>query len=90
MATVAAMRETLSRRGIAPATLSRAEAAAYVGLSLNAFLAEVAAGNLPKPLPLKCRRKLFSRADLDRVLGKSDPAANVEQEIAAAIDGYEV
>ncbi len=56
----------------APAVLSRREAAAYVRLGVRTFAREVKAGRLPPPLDLACRRKLWSRAALDRAI---DPAA---------------
>lgn len=92
MPSIAALRENMSRRGIAPATLNLAEAAAYVGLSVNTFRKEIVAGTMPAPLPLKSGRKLFSRAALDRATGSQQTAPQVsqEQEIAAAIDAYDV
>lgn len=56
----------------APAVLSRREAAAYVRLGVRTFARQVAAGRLPPPLDLTCRRKLWSRAALDRAI---DPAS---------------
>lgn len=92
MPSVAATRERLRAAGIEPATLSTAEAAGYTGLSVGTFLAEVKAGTLPSPLPFKARRKLFSRAALDRALGSADAPRpdQVEQDISQAIDNYAV
>lgn len=76
----------------APATLGIAGAAAYVGLSVNTFRAEVAAGTMPPPVPLACRRKLWSRAALDRAIegpdAASEPPAPLGEQIADAIDAY--
>ena len=72
-----------------PATLSRMEAAAYTGLSPNTFDAEVAAGHYPQPLPHKARRKLWSKAALDRVINPEQPApVTVDEDINKAIDNY--
>ncbi|MGE0024832.1 MAG: helix-turn-helix transcriptional regulator [Hyphomicrobium sp.] len=92
MATRRAIREDLSRRGIQPGGLSLDEAAAYVGISPNTFLAEVEAGTLPGPLPLKARRKVWSRDALARAIGAADtsPARDLGEEIDKAIDEYAV
>lgn len=84
------MRDALARRGIMPAGMPLAEAAAYMGLSPNTFLAEVAAGNLPPPLPLKCRRKVWSRAALDAALGAGVTSEPTAEDIDAAIEAYVV
>lgn len=89
MTSRATMRETLRSRGIGPGTLSLAEAAAYVGLSPNTFLTEVAAGKMPAPIDLKSRRKLWPKAALDRRLGatQTDETA-LQAAIAEAIETY--
>lgn len=52
-----------------PRLLSREQAAAYVGLSPEAFLKEVMAGTFPHPFPLRrTRRRLWDKAELDRIL----------------------
>lgn len=42
-----------------PRLIHRDQAAAYVGLSPNAFDSEVAAGTFPKPFPLRRTRRLL-------------------------------
>lgn len=92
MSTTAATREAMRRAGIEPGTLTLAEAAAYCALSRNTFLSEVAAGKLPRPLDLACRRKVWSRAALDRALGGplTETARPIEAEIDEAIESYAV
>lgn len=52
-----------------PRLLSREQAAAYVGLSPEAFLKEVVLGTFPHPFPLRrTKRRLWDKAELDRVL----------------------
>lgn len=52
-----------------PRLLSREQAAAYVGLSPEAFLKEVVLGTFPHPFPLKrTKRRLWDKAELDRVM----------------------
>lgn len=52
-----------------PRLLSREQAAAYVGLSPEAFLQEVVAGTFPHPFPLKrTKRRLWDKSELDRIL----------------------
>lgn len=82
----------LVRRGIQPGGLSLAEAAAYVGVSPNTFLREVRAGTLPGPLPLKARRRVWSRDALARAVGAADtsPKPDLGEEIDRAIDEYAV
>jgi predicted DNA-binding transcriptional regulator AlpA len=90
MPTVRAAREDLTRRGIAPDGLSLPEAAAFIGLSVNTFLREVEAGTLPPPLPLKSRRRIWSRAALARASATDDtpPEVDLTDEIDKAIDEY--
>jgi predicted DNA-binding transcriptional regulator AlpA len=72
------------------ATLGVRDAASYCGLSVNTFLREVKAGTLPRPIPLASRRRLWSRATLDRALaGELSPKAPALT-IAEAIDAYDV
>jgi predicted DNA-binding transcriptional regulator AlpA len=57
-----------------PRLVDRKEAAAYVGLSPNAFDREVKAGTFPAPFPLtRIRRRLWDvralDAAVDRVMG---------------------
>ena len=63
-----------------PRLLSATQAAAYVGLSLNAFVARV--GN-PFPAPVRFgRRKLFDRLAIDRAvdaLSQSAPQSPAEK-----------
>lgn len=92
MASVADIQAELARRGIAPVALSRDEAAAYLGLSPGTFAREVAAGTLPPPIPLAGRRRLWSRAALDRAAAGPDARPEPADEpaaIAAAIDAYQ-
>lgn len=73
--------------GVAPRLLSREQAAAYVGLSPETFLAEVAAGTFPRPFPLKrTRRRLWDRAEIDRAL---DARRTVEVEGSGERDWHE-
>ena len=61
----------LARCGISPRGLPVEAAAAYVGLSAPTFLAEVEAGSMPKPLPLRrSERKVWDREALDRALDR--------------------
>ena len=89
MTTVATLREQLAQRGIKPATLQLEEAAAYVGMSKRTFLREVQAGNMPKPLELRGRRKLFSIAALDqRINPQQAPQRSMRDEIDEALESY--
>ena len=84
-------RDDLCRRGITPGGLPLEEAAAFVGISPNSFLNEVEAGTMPPPLPLKTRRKIWSRAALARVTGGDHTEAtkqDVTDEIDRAIEDY--
>jgi predicted DNA-binding transcriptional regulator AlpA len=57
---------------IQPRLLSRDEAAVYVGLSPNAFDAEVAAGTFPAPFKLaKIRRLLWDVRALDLAMDRA-------------------
>jgi excisionase family DNA binding protein len=49
--------------------LSRAQAAVYLGIGRSHFDALVKVGRLPQPLPGLGRRRVWSRAALDAVLG---------------------
>lgn len=62
----------------APAGLSRAEAAAYVGVSPVAFDVLVASGLMPLPLPLGIRRRVWNVRALDFAL---DKLAGIERSI---------
>lgn len=62
----------------APAGLSRAEAAAYVGVSPVAFDALVTSGLMPPPLPLGIRRRVWNIRALDFAL---DKLAGIERSI---------
>jgi hypothetical protein len=65
-----AERAAEERWRIAPRLLSRERVAAYVGLSPNAFEAEVAAGTFPGPFPLRrARRLLRDIRALDAAIG---------------------
>lgn len=70
--------------GLTPRLLSREQAAAYVGLSANAFDGEVAAGTFPKPFPLRdTKRLLWDREELDRTL---DARLTCQVEIESWVD----
>ncbi len=57
----------IQRRGLDPE-----EAAAYVGLSQGAFLAEVAAGGMPQPIQLRAsEERVWDRLALDRAIEAS-------------------
>jgi hypothetical protein len=57
---------------LAPRLVSRAQAAARVGLSPNAFDREVRAGTFPGPFPLRqTRRNLWDVRALDAVLDRA-------------------
>lgn len=81
----------LIRRGIAPRVLDLDLAAAYVGLSGEAFLAAVADGRYPKPLP-DGRRRQWDRIALDHAidqrsaLGAHSQRQETPDDIMAAID----
>lgn len=73
---------------VAPRLLSQEEAAAYVGLSPNAFWQEVEAGTFPHPFPLtKTRRRLWDvralDAALDRAMGMASKQNDREARKAA-------
>lgn len=89
MTSTAAQQQHLRAVGVEPATLKLADAAAYVSLSPNTFLREVAAGTMPPPVPLASRRKLWSRAALDaRVGGRKAAPDPIERQIDEAIERY--
>lgn len=76
----------LMAKGIVPRGLTRAEAAAYVGLSEKTFRARVKAAKLPDANPATGR---WDRAAIDRALGDHGRAAtaqNLREAIDAAID----
>ena len=76
---------SLMAKGISPRGLTRAEAAAYVGLGVRTFSARVAAGMLPGAHPATGR---WDRAALDRALGAAGEGGTLRDAIDAAIDGY--
>jgi hypothetical protein len=68
-------RSRLVQIGLKPLALCAGEAAALCGLSQAQFLKEVGAGNLPQPLRLLCKRKLWSLRALESAInghGDSD------------------
>lgn len=83
--------EELARRGISPRVLELELAAAYVGLSADAFLGAVAAGRYPKPLA-DGRRRQWDRKALDAAIdrrskiGTHSPRVETPDDIMAAID----
>ncbi|MFN3744233.1 MAG: helix-turn-helix transcriptional regulator [Hyphomicrobiaceae bacterium] len=77
------------RRPPTAPTLGLAEAASYVGLSPTTFMREVKAGTLPPPLKLQCRRRLWSRAALDRAIDPDHAQPPPNDRVAAAIDAYD-
>lgn len=80
------------RPSILPRGLSRLEAAAYVGLSPNAFDRAVRAGDLPAPRRFPSVAKaLWDRVQLDRVFDRSSPgqlscSCDDEEAMLRAID----
>jgi hypothetical protein len=71
-------RSRLAQIGLKPLALSADEAAALCGLSQPQFLKEVGVGNLPRPLRLLCKRKLWSLRALESAINGnvgSDTAA---------------
>ena len=59
-----------------PRLLDRDQAAAYAGLSPNAFDAEVSAGTFPAPFPLgRVRRNLWDKRALDAVMDRASGLA---------------
>lgn len=82
----------LVRRGIPPRVVDIELAAAYVGLSADAFLEAVAAGRYPKPLPDGRRRQWDIKA-LDvaidrrsRLVAQSPRKTETPDDLMAAID----
>jgi len=63
--------------------MTRREAAAYVRLSVRTFSKEVDAGSMPAPLSLTSRRKLWSRAALDRAIDPQNAMPEVMEAIRA-------
>lgn len=61
--------------GILPLGLPRLAAAAYCGMTPGEFDAAVDRGELPKALPLRCRRKLWHTEALRKAL---DGMAGIE------------
>jgi hypothetical protein len=61
-------RSRLVQIGLKPLALSADEAAALCGLSQAQFLKEVGAGNLPPPVRLLCKRKLWSLRALESAI----------------------
>lgn len=93
-----AARARLARAGIAPRGLPLDEAAAYVNLSANAFLAEVAAGTYPGPVSHKASSLTWDRRALDLALDRlsgitgagEPPPAHVTAAMYEAIEHAEV
>lgn len=82
--TRAAAIAALAAKGIVPRGLTRAEAAAYVGLSERTFARRVAAGKLPGPHAATGR---WDRVALDAALGAAGQPAErgLRDQIEAAI-----
>lgn len=59
-------------------TLDRRQVADKLGMSIRRLNQELAAGSIPPPLPLKGRRKLWSRVHLDRWLSDADDQRDVD------------
>lgn len=72
------VRAKLARLGITPRGMALDEAAGYCDMSEKAFLAEVAAGRLPGPLPFGCERRIWDRHALDAALDKMAALAQAE------------
>lgn len=84
MTTRAAATETLRTMGIAPRGMTRAVAAAYVGLSERAFAQRVKDGRLPGPHPATGR---WDRIAIDAALGgPRETAHTLDEDIMAAIE----
>lgn len=81
--TKSAAMAALIAKGLAPRGLTRAEAAAYVGLGDRAFARRVAEGKLPPVHPATGR---WDRAALDRALGPVATTEALRDAIDAAID----
>jgi predicted DNA-binding transcriptional regulator AlpA len=72
----------MSDIAVAPRVMSRKEAAAYVGLGVDAFNQEVQSGTFPAPLALaRTRRAVWDRVALDKAL---------DAQMGEAIDDWEV
>jgi hypothetical protein len=65
-------RSRLVQIGLKPLALGADEAAALCGLSQAQFLKEVGAGNLPPPLRLLCKRRLWSLRALESAINGYD------------------
>jgi|SRR5690349_24964813 predicted DNA-binding transcriptional regulator AlpA len=61
-------RSRLVQIGLQPLALNAPEAAALCCLSPAQFLKEVAAGNLPRPVRLICKRKVWSLRALESAI----------------------
>lgn len=81
--TKAAATAAIVAKGIVPRGLTRAEAAAYVGLSARSFSARVRESKLPPAHPVTGR---WDRAALDRALGPTSDEEGMRAAIDAAIE----
>ncbi len=72
--------------GLIPRGLSDDQAAAYCGLSRNTFAGLVEVGQLPRPLPLKCGRRIYDLRALDRALDRLAGLVNDRDADVAALD----
>jgi hypothetical protein len=75
-------RSRLVRIGLQPLVLDALEAAALCGLSPTQFVKEVAARNLPGPVRLNCKRKVWSLRALESAInghgGRKSSAADTD------------
>lgn len=69
--------------GIAPRGLTRAQAAAYVGLAPRTFSRYVSQGKLPGAHPVTGR---WDRVALDRAIGPAGTEDSIREKIEAAIE----
>lgn len=61
------------------------QAAAYVGLSADSFMVEVAAGTFPGPVALRrVRRNLWDRMALDRALNRA-----LDAQMGGSVDDWD-
>jgi predicted DNA-binding transcriptional regulator AlpA len=65
-------RSRIVQIGLKPLALNALEAAALCGLSQSLFLKEVAAGNLPAPVRLTGKRKVWSLRALESAINGHD------------------